>query len=249
MLNKNAIDFLLYSYFGFGQKELSADNKNAIIMKCAQKAYLDFNRTLRFKKEHDNGSNAQLKKTEEVKEQTFCNSMCDIVQKQIDKLLKADKSSFDLLHQRACEEICSAAEGLDFLQENKNREEDNRKDKDAVFYAGQAQKWLNMTIKYMWLLGLWEDELGKLKEVIHVPVDRFIVEAVWNNEEIRLPLRRKKRTGNYNDDNVISWSKWTYDEYKDFQTDLQKWCRNNGETPLEWESFAWIKIANGKASK
>ena len=47
---KNALDFLLYSYFGFdgGTKKIE-ENKNEIPTYCANRAYLDLARTVEFK--------------------------------------------------------------------------------------------------------------------------------------------------------------------------------------------------------
>lgn len=47
---KNALEFLLYSYFGFdgGTKKIE-DNKNEIPTYCAKRAYLDLARTVEFK--------------------------------------------------------------------------------------------------------------------------------------------------------------------------------------------------------
>ncbi|WP_370752712.1 hypothetical protein [Ruminococcus sp.] len=47
---ENALEFLLYSYFGFdgGTKKIE-DNKNEIPTYCAKRAYLDLARTVEFK--------------------------------------------------------------------------------------------------------------------------------------------------------------------------------------------------------
>ena len=39
-----------------------------------------------------------------------------------------------------------------------------------------------MTIKYMWVTERWKDKLDKLMNVLHVPVDSYIIEGVWNRD-------------------------------------------------------------------
>ena len=46
----------------------------------------------------------------------------------------------------------------------------------ARFTYGQAQKWVNMTLKYLWLLDMLPNGLSEAE--LHVPVDSFILEAL-----------------------------------------------------------------------
>lgn len=47
---------------------------------------------------------------------------------------------------------------------------------EESFTIGQSQKWLNMTLKYLWLLNILLDGLNE--EYLHIPVDSYIIEAV-----------------------------------------------------------------------
>lgn len=164
--------------------------------------------------------------------------------------------------QIVCRKICEEANKSDSLCEIEKAKEHPNEEKQK-FYYGQAQKWLNMTMKYMWLTGLWKDEFDRLLPMLHIPVDSFIIEAVWHEgfEEdgrgwikdedvqklsVNLPCENTKRKGKYADDKTVSWSKWNDSEYINFQTSLRSWCKD--EAPIIWEGRAWIKIANRRGS-
>lgn len=271
MLKENTIDFLLYSYFGVSLNDLSQKKECEIIEICAQKAYGDLCRTLEFANSTTNVKGKE-KADIEVDHRKFCNAMCGRIREEIEKLLddpagKASPNGFDLWHKGVCQVIVKQADQSNALADNPDGE-------GKIFYCGQAQKWLNMTLKYMWLLGLWEDQFEALLPVLHVPVDRYIIQAVWEeDEEIEVPMpvlistkdaendeesikeiiRKKRRAGRGDkraDEKVLSWSRWTEREYKPFQAALREWCKSRAKvfkTPLEWESSAWIRVAREKS--
>lgn len=261
-LSQEATSFLMHSYFGITLAELENGNKDTVIMKCAQRAYLDLSRTLEFTNKITTSMNISKQEKVQNEHQDFRDKICTVIKDQIlDKLLKSDEmnTSFDDIHKQACENIIEEAKNSPALSEKKNAKEPQK------FYYGQAQKWLNMTIKYMWLTGLWKDEFGRLLPKIHIPVDSFIIEAIWHedfNEDnkgkiedysieklsVTLPCENKKRQYKYASDKVTSWSIWSYEEYSKFQTSLREWCERNNICPLLWEGQAWIKIANKRSS-
>lgn len=248
MISDNAANFLLSSYFGIEFSALRPEDEDIIILKCAQRAYKDLCRTIAFRENVSaSGLSNQKKKEIEASHREFRNEICQEIRRLIsESLLTADVSSFDKRHNEACIKICCKAAEFDVLalEPDGNGEE-------KEFHYGQAQKWLNMTMKYMWLLGLWKDQFDSLISVVHIPVDRYIMEAIWKNDEeekVPLPLcKGKKRDSRrkLGDDKVISWSKWEKPEYVAFQKALRQWC---GEAPLEWEGKVWIEIARSRDS-
>jgi hypothetical protein len=111
-----------------------------------------------------------------------------------------------------------------------------------TFYIGQAQKWINMSIKYFALLGsLLGDQAvpggSSLFDVGHVPIDSFVVSAL-------------KRKGLPSQLCIDSWSRIVeYDKYMEFQ----KWVRKEfqGSKPLAVEFELWqeeIVLAQAPAS-
>ena len=230
-ITKETFEFLWFSYFGITVETAKGMDSDELIKICTKRAYLDMCRTLRFTEDGDNNSK------EENGRETFRDDIiCNVILKMIkDCIFKSSESSFDGIHKTICEEIKTRA---------------NRKDDVKIlkvdFTYGQAQKWLNMTIKYMYLMGFWKDKFEKIEKVLHVPVDSYIIQAVWKTN-VFLPLKNEKvnRQSAYSDEKVVSWSQWDDTMYDDFQTSLKKYINDETPygTPLEWEAEAWIEVA------
>lgn len=241
---KNALDFLLYSYFGFdgGTKKIE-DNKKEIPTYCAKRAYLDLARTVKFKystsqlDEMKKKNSTQNEKDEadafkEAKEQLvngICESMLDDIYGK-----KCNNNDFNEWHKEKCRSI----------KEKMNKaiyETNNFIIKEESFTIGQAQKWLNMTLKYLWLLNTLPNGLDK--DYLHIPVDSYIIEAVSDKKHnYQYGLKSKISTPK------SSWSSWDdYGEYWKFQKEVKDAIKEK-YTPLEWESLAWIEVAKSKSS-
>lgn len=92
---------------------------------------------------------------------------------------------------------------------------------DILTY-GQAQKWINMTLKYLSMFDHKQTE--KVYEFFHVPIDNYIIKAT-----------------NYKF--TSAWSKInSYEEYIDFQ----RWFRNHYDgIPLDVEFNMWLTEGKG----
>lgn len=115
------LEFLKYAYFNMTK----GDSMNDILIKCVEKAYLDLCRTIKF-----NTENKGTRKSAKRK-------ICEMLVHEYDVLANAVKESdekqnaFDCEHQRICEEIINTYSEISELT------------------YGQAQKWLNMMLKYV----------------------------------------------------------------------------------------------------
>ena len=221
MMNIMINDFFKYSYFNITKD----DSMQEIMKKCAEKAYLDLCRTIKFKTA-DKNLKAEYK-----------SKVCDrLIIKAYDVLLNAVESSddkqnaFDSEHKRICEEIIGTYSEI------------------CEFTYGQAQKWLNMTLKYIVLL----EENSELKSYLHIPVDSLIMQAVGSdNAKLKHCLKLKcvpKKTvlsAKYSEGSSKPWSKWNYDEYIAFQNTVRKAINEKTSfcSPIEWENEAWIEVA------
>lgn len=90
-----------------------------------------------------------------------------------------------------------------------------------TFTIGQAQKWLNMTFKYLHLLEY--EAIDKIYEYCHIPIDSYMLNIT-----------------NYSMSNP--WSKLNnYNEYLDYQI----WFRNeySDSIPLDKEFYLWLEEA------
>lgn len=196
---------------------------NDILRKCADRAYLDLCRTIKFKTDDRNV------KTE------YKAQICGMLVKEYDVLLNAVESSddkqnaFDSEHKRICEEIIKTYSEISKLS------------------YGQAQKWLNMMLKYVLLV----EGDSVLKSYLHIPVDSYIMQTVGSDNPklkhcLKLECVPKKdgTVGKYSESASKPWSKWNYDEYIAFQNSVRtavSKCDYN--SPIEWENEAWIEVA------
>lgn len=233
-LNQEAIDFLLYSYFGIdnskSEKE-EVDLEQYVKMQCAQRAYLDLNRTLKFS-EKLKGKNCKEAKKGELCIRQFRNILCEVIVSQIDSRILGNCKNFDDEHEKICKLIKKLANNLLFKIPSENIE--CKILEEGSFKDGQAQKWVNMTLKYMWLLGKWKklDDLN-----LHVPVDRYILQAVSERfEKVPIPRKDKKISYKYSESYSEPWSAWEYPDYISFQERL-------GNNRKEWEGREWIRVA------
>lgn len=123
----------------------------------------------------------------------------------ITTILDADINSqakFDELHKTACYDLISSFGG-------------------QTFTVGQAQKWINMTLKYLHLLDY--PSVQKVYEYCHVPIDSYILNIT-----------------NYTMSKT--WSKLdNYCEYSKYQNWFRDKYRN--DIPLDKEFYLWLEEA------
>lgn len=199
------------------------DSMNDILIKCAEKAYLDLCRTIKF--------NTENKDTRKGAKQKICEMLVheyDILENAV-KGSDEKQNAFDCEHKRICEEIINTYSEISELT------------------YGQAQKWLNMMLKYV----LMTAEDSALKNYLHIPVDSYIMQAVGSdNPKLKHCLKlecvpqKNGTVGKYNESTSKPWSKWDYEEYIAFQNCIRKAISESSySSPIEWENEAWIEVA------
>ena len=239
MSEKNAInlsnetqEFLWYSYFSTSYENTAKDIDMALYI-CVQRAYLDLNRTFAFNTDDEN------------ERRNFRDSVCKKITADIKGILiNCTKSNFDDFHNNICMEIVDYCN--DYPKDKREKIFKVKESEDKAFHYGQAQKWLNMTLKYMIIMGFWTEKFNSIIEVFHVPVDSYIMEAT-SNLEIMLP-RKNGDYGKYFESSSKPWSKWNKDDYIKFQQNLRIALKNKNpsEIPIKWEAHAWIEVARNK---
>jgi hypothetical protein len=120
---------------------------------CHKRAYRDFQRTL-----HKIGTLPDTKKAWHN-----ANAAVSIRFAEIENMAAATQEKFDNWHRAACHELKAtyAASGY------------------AKFYIGHAQKWLNMTFKYIYTMGEQRvSGFGHLYDFCHVPLDQILLDAL-----------------------------------------------------------------------
>jgi hypothetical protein len=118
------------------------------------------------------------------------------------------QEQFDEWHRRACEQLAAIYRECDY----------------GSFFLGHAQKWLNMTFKYIYVMG--EERLPGFRHVYdlcHVPLDNILMDAFRQYGFEPLPC---------------AWSRLNdYNLY----LDRQRWVRNRFPlSPLDAEFKLWM---------
>lgn len=219
----NAIDFLLYSYFGITSDSEKEELSNAAL----EKAYFDATQQGAF--------NTLVPKEKRESVSTAHDNALKILK---DQLENCTFKEYDEWHHTTCMAVCDK-----YDEQRLN-----------CFTYGNAQKWVNMTMKYLYLfdsLGLGNSPIifdDGMAQCLHVPVDSFIIESVWD-KNVELPLIKKKllkdeKKGKYNNEKVTAWSKWNNTTYQNFQKSLREALKDGSEPiPIAWEGPAWIEQA------
>ncbi len=168
-----------------------------LISASIDRAYLDFNRTLH--------GFAKLRSTENY------SYLKDVVSGSVAQLLNRrfiDQKQFDEWHQSQCNTLVhSYKEALNFK-----------------LYQGQAQKWLNMSFKYLYSLG--DSRVPSISDnymFFHVPIDNIIQDKFKSQGINRLQC---------------SWSRIkTYEQYLDYQILVRNKYPNRIPMDVEFELF------------
>jgi hypothetical protein len=186
---------------------------------CAKRAYGDLGRTL-----------SGMSKMSDEKKRAYRSAVHKFISDSIESLLKANVTSqkaFDEWHGKACSGIIKISEKHKLPLNN-------------GFTYGLAQKWLNMTLKYMLVMEQWNAQSDPIKKYFHVPVDSYIMQAASEDFKINLS-HRSGGERKYSTDSK-GWSKWDESEYTAFQVSLRK--ATKPKSPIEWEFPAWLRIKN-----
>ncbi len=115
-----------------------------------RRAYLDFNRTLKIKDKNQVNRNIIQSKTQEFLKVELLVLIDKDIQSQVD---------FDAEHKSLCNKLIEQWTELSF---------------------GQAQKWINMTLKYWFLLG--EDRIKSITKncsYFHIPIDSYVQKGMF----------------------------------------------------------------------
>lgn len=211
---------LFFFVFGISIKE-SDDKKKCI---CVEKAYRDFCRTIKYQKDAD------VEKKASFKEKTT-----KLIINLINNYPVIDdheELSFDDWHRKAIEGIIELSEKFSYLFRG-----------SEFITVGQAQKWLNMSIKYMRMMDVLNERMEP--EFIHVPIDNYIIDAVKKQEKIAEQFNVEglgiKPTFSE------SWSRIdNYDEYSDYQQKIREELKIKHCLPIDWESEVWMAEATHK---
>lgn len=226
----NAFDFLLFSYFGIASAYNPKSDK--ILIKLIERAYRD-------------AASHVLSVNKDVKDDKKQEAV-GIIKAAIDDLKETESQfkdgmvchgSYDKWHETLCDKLVNIYK--DCCKEG------------YTFTYGVAQKWVNMTMKYVYIVYYmaasckflydFGEEYGNIiskhRRSLHVPIDSYIYKAVKNDLGISTL--------------DTSWSKISdYSIYIKYQNSIREheyfdYTAENpcGYAPIDWEGNAWIEIA------
>lgn len=166
---------------------------------AGDRAYRDFCRTIDFvKSEHKITRKEYL---EQAVERQDCKNN---IYRWIEQELKQPNIEYDNWHEHICEGIINQ-----FMPQ-------------ASLKYGQAQKWLNMMMKYLLVLGV--DEAENQIPYLHIPIDRSVLKKAKDLYNIAIPQS--------------PWSQWNKEEYIKYQQ-LLKDMVSPHFYPILWEFEMW----------
>lgn len=140
--------------------------KNEIVLTVIDKAYRDFNRTLHgVADKNKNNPNAYA-------------HLRNFLHKKICEVISQDfnQNSFDIWHKECCDKLINEYDSII------NHE----------LYYGQAQKWINMTLKYLFAIGNEKiNGIDRNYKFFHIPLDNIIQEKLTCPEFniTRIPIK------------------------------------------------------------
>lgn len=236
MKKENAVNFLLFGYFG-----ITLDNSKDDIIHAA------INRAYRDAASHVLSLKDDSKKDTEKGKKLFADA-CDCIEKFINDVLtngtqnKLNENEYDEKHQ----DLCKKLKEMYSKCTNSGYE----------FSYGIAQKWVNMTMKYLGvILTIFAECKDKndfiafhksfqaVESYLHIPIDGYILEYVSKEEySIVEPIDIAKKENNNN----LAWSKYKEDDYQKLQSSIKETFINETTPTLDWENEAWIKVAQDK---
>lgn len=245
-IDATALDSLIFFTFGFTLGEPA----EYVVKKVIHKAIVDATNQGAF--------NAQIPKEEtkvKTKAQIAKDACIDGLYDDITYVVKnpgwESQDSFDDWHNKICKKIQTKY----FANVQKYEEKE-------IFTFGNAQKILNMTLKYLYILSSiegvkFDDDLKNLLEKIkscagyfHIPIDSYIIDELWSDKpSITLPIKGSQinREHSYKQPSsyVVGWSTWNEKQYNS----LIKTIQFDGQSKLDWESEHWIRAAKKRRKK
>lgn len=194
--------------FYFGTKVATSDvTSDEVIDSVARRSYADLQRTIHGFSTHP--AKAKIKDYTHATLRTFvanldtCNS----------------QEEFDKRHDQWCTSICEHFGQF------------SHPDRDIMFHYGQAQKWLNMTLKYLAVLD--HPQVQRVYTYLHVPVDKYVY-----HEAAAAGIKRPPWPH--------AWSKLDREKYLNYQHSLREMVASTPYScPLDWESDVWVTRVAG----
>lgn len=254
---KNAVEFLLFNYFGLTQED--GNDLETVLDSAIRRAYFDATNQGAFNTLFTEAVFPDREAVGELRERV--KDMSGIVKDAVKTLyFSNDRADFDEWHKTLCtklivnyHEICSELNSPTFHTDPEAFE---------FFSYGNAQKWVNMTIKNLYVIsgaflamGGTDNEAffnacAERANEYHIPLDNVILGAVYK-QKLTSPkdeyfvMKIGKKEPSYqitsDEDGSDPMYAWSRIEYQSIYETLREEIENAiDELPIEWECRNWI---------
>ena len=153
-----------------------------------------------------------------------------LARKQKKKGAEFEQGDFDKWHKNLSKQLCNTYEGSTTM-------------KKGLTY-GQTQKWINMTLKYLWTFELvgddlpdWLPSMTDLEPFMHIPLDRGMLIRIEEKHQVKPP--ENGGSDNYTWSRIIC-----YYDYIDYQNEVRKKLEN--ESLAAYELREWNSLNTEK---
>lgn len=215
---KKAIDFFVFSCTGL---KPNTNDFNELTRHAVWRAYRDAaSHVLSVKDEY-----------KDEKKQEGTKLIVEFISSLDDKKI----SDYDNAHRDLCNKIMKiyAVNGTYLYAGSGIYKDDNRK-----MTIGIAQKWINMSVKYFYLLSFVNDKSSLFSSSFHNYIKDFHVPL----DSIMLDRIDKKLKINKKDFGIESWSKAdNYDAYLEYQNAVKDKIPKEYQSALDWECDTWLE--------
>ncbi len=257
-------DTLYFFYFGITLDELENDDS---LEKVVKKALFDATMQGAFNSrvKDDHKENARKAKNAVINTMldALTNKNCDDCNEQTCPETKVsfedikDKKGYDDWHKQTC---CNIKKQFEDIKDEKENE---------AFTYGNAQKVVNMTMKYLYLLSKSSqvksckvlNSVKKKAAFLHMPIDSYIIDALFENnvldyKQCKEDEELKELVGSWRgkgkpskNDNVKKWSRWDYNLYRAVQNQIFDKNKEIGNEyyVIDWENDLWIEQAKNRS--
>lgn len=254
---RNAVEFLLFNYFGLDRED--GNDLDEILDSAIERAYIDATNQGAFNALFTNNDFPDREAVDELKARV--RGMSEIVKEAVKTLYFSNKRiDFDEWHRELCTallarygEICDELNSPTF-----------RVSPEAYgfFSYGNAQKWVNMTIKNLYVISgaylamggaenkTFFNAVAERANEYHIPLDNVILGAVYK-QKLTSPkdeyfvMKIGKKEPSYqitsDEDGSDPMYAWSRIEYQSIYETLREEIENAiDEPPIEWECRNWI---------
>lgn len=203
--------FFVYSYLNGGDiSDTNTEHYDSLLLMAINKAYKDATQRKAYDFLIDNNRKNVSDSLKSANAQYLYN-----------KISQYNSKKFKEWHEEVCKNIVRKYEDFGI----------------NVFTYGNAQKWLNMALKYLWLLDRLPEDIKE--ENLHAPIDSYILQKLK-----KLGVQGVTGSGETFYYNKKCWSKIDkYNEYMELQVEIRERARAENKSVIEWENEAWIEMA------